>query len=179
MVDARDAYTGAHSAEVQALCRRLALVLGADVNTAHVVGIAARLHDIGKVAVPDSVLNKPGALDEREWELMRQHPVIGAEIAARVPRLRSAVPAIRGHHERYDGGGYPDGLAGEDIPLAARIIAVADAFSAMVTDRPYRPARPLPEAVEELHRCAGSQFDPAVVGALESVLETGEIKLAA
>ncbi len=166
LVDARDRYTAAHSTEVANLCRQAALALGCDANEAHVIGLAARLHDIGKVAVPDAVLTKRGRLDSDEWELIRRHPMIGADIAGRIPALCDALPLIRGHHERFDGCGYPDGLAGDQIPLGARIISVADAFSAMITDRPYRSGIPAAHALEELQRHAGTQFDPRVVDAV-------------
>jgi two-component system, cell cycle response regulator len=179
IVDARDRYTGAHSASVAVLCNRVALLLGCETSQVHLIGLAARLHDIGKVAVPDAILNKPGRLTEEEWSVMQTHPAVGAEIAGRIPRLRAAMPLIRGHHERVDGGGYPDGLVGEAIPLGARIIAVADAFSAMITDRPYSDARTEIAALQELHRCAGTQFDPHVVEALERVIAHGEQRLRA
>jgi len=140
-----------------------------------VVSVAASFHDIGKVVVPDCVLLKPGRLDEREWEKMRMHPVIGEDCIRRsgiLGELNGAVAlAVRHHHERWDGAGYPDRLAGEDIPLAARIIALADSFDAMTTDRPYRRAMAAAEALREVLACAGKQFDPAL--AEKFVLVTG------
>ncbi|MGO9754316.1 MAG: diguanylate cyclase [Solirubrobacteraceae bacterium] len=174
IVDARDRYTDAHSAEVARLCRNVALTLSCHAGETHLIGLAARLHDIGKVAVPDAILNKPGRLTAAEWALMRQHPAMGADIAGRIAALRCAIPLIRAHHERFDGTGYPDGLAGEAIPLGARIISVADAFSAMVTNRPYRARKPVAEALQELQRHAGDQFDPHIVSAFVRVLAASQ-----
>jgi HD-GYP domain-containing protein (c-di-GMP phosphodiesterase class II) len=130
----------------------------------------AMLHDVGKIAIPDGVLRKEGPLDEAEWELMRQHPVAGEQIVAATPPLAYLAPSIRAEHERWDGGGYPDGLAGDQIPIASRIVLACDAYHAMTSDRPYRRARPEDEARAELRRCAGTQFDPAVVAALLDVI---------
>ena len=124
------------------------------------------LHDVGKVAVPDAILTKPGRLTDDEWAIMRTHPAVGAELLRHFPELAPACPAVRHHHERYDGTGYPDQLAGEDIPLDARIVAAADAFSAMTADRPYHTPKSIPEAIAELRRCAGTHLDPAVAAAL-------------
>lgn len=170
LVDARDAYTGQHAHDVSTLSVRLALALGLDTSETHLLALAARLHDVGKVVVPDAVLRKPGRLNADEWALIRQHPAVGADVVSRVPALRALAPIIRAHHERFDGGGYPDGLAGDAIPSGARIIAVADAFNAMTTDRPYRKAATVPAALEELRRCGGAQFDVSIVDALERVL---------
>ena len=126
---------------------------------------AAALHDIGKAAVPDAILDKPGPLDEDEWAFMRRHTIIGERILDAAPALKDAARLVRASHERFDGNGYPDQLAGEAIPLGARIIAVCDAYDAMVSDRPYRPAMPSDDAILELSRCAGTQFDPAVLDA--------------
>src|SRR2546421_39461 len=126
---------------------------------------AAELHDVGKLAIPDSILNKPGPLDQEEWAFMRRHTLIGERIVASAVSLREAAPIVRATHERWDGAGYPDGVGGEQIPLAARIIAVCDAFDAMVTTRPYRIGMSPEDALAELRRCAGTQFDPAVVDA--------------
>jgi HD-GYP domain-containing protein (c-di-GMP phosphodiesterase class II) len=131
---------------------------------------AAQLHDLGKIAVPDEILGKPGALDEREWEFIHQHTVVGERILRASPALREAATIVRSSHERWDGTGYPDGLAGEEIPLAARIVTACDAFEAMTTMRPYREARTVDAAVAELERCAGTQFDPAVVDVLVAVV---------
>jgi HD-GYP domain-containing protein (c-di-GMP phosphodiesterase class II) len=129
------------------------------------------LHDVGKVAIPERILAKPGPLDDDEWELIRTHPVVGEQMVRGVTALRAAAAAVRHHHERYDGSGYPDGLAGESIPIEARIVAAADAYSAMTAERPYSAARTPPEAAIELRRSAGSHLDPRVVTALLAVLD--------
>ena len=170
LVEARDQYTGEHTNDVALLAMQLALVLGLDATEARMIGLAGRLHDLGKVAVHDAVLQKPGSLTDEEWKLMRTHPIVGAEVVSRMPALRVLAPIIRAHHERWDGHGYPDGLAGESIPLGARIITVVDAYSAMTTNRPYRKASSPAWALLELQRCAGTQFDAKVVAALEHVL---------
>ena len=131
----------------------------------------ALLHDIGKIGIPNEVLHEPGKLNDAQWEIMKQHPVIGERIVARIPGLESVAQAIRHEHERWDGKGYPDGLKGDSIPLASRIVLVCDAFHAMTSDRPYREAMPVEDARAELVRHAGTQFDPVIVGALLSSLD--------
>jgi len=169
-VDARDAYTAGHSRRVQ----QLALAIGRELGLSHaelgLLGYAALFHDIGKLAVPDAILLKPAILTDDEWSLMQRHSDEGARIIDRLGFLNDAVPAIRHHHERFDGTGYPNGLQGEEIPLGARIIHVAAAIDSMLTTRIYRAARPALEAMEELRRAAGTQFCPRCVGALERVL---------
>jgi HD-GYP domain-containing protein (c-di-GMP phosphodiesterase class II) len=128
---------------------------------------AAEQHDIGKLAMPDALLAKPGPLSPEEWELMHQHTIAGERILAGAPSLHGAGRIVRSSHERWDGDGYPDGLAGEAIPLGARIVCACDAYSAMRADRPYRSSIPMEEALAELKRCSGTQFDPKVVVALE------------
>ena len=132
--------------------------------------LAGLMHDIGKMAIPDSILKKPGALNEEEWEVMRHHAPFGAEIVSRIAGLADTAPAVRHHHERWDGNGYPDRLAGEEIPVEARIIAAVDSFCAMTEDRVYRKAMPLADAIAELEACRGKQFDPAVADALIGVV---------
>jgi HD-GYP domain-containing protein (c-di-GMP phosphodiesterase class II) len=132
---------------------------------------AAALHDIGKLAIPESILGKEGALTAAEWSFVRQHTVIGERILSAAPSLTGCARIVRSSHEWWDGTGYPDGLAGESIPLAARIVAVCDAFDAMTSPRPYRARRSEPEAIAELRRCAGTQFDPAVVACFVAALE--------
>ena len=174
LVEVRDHYTGDHTADVESLSRDVALQLGMSNSEAKMVGIAGRLHDLGKVAIPDAVLHKPARLTAEEWQVMRSHSSIGGDVVARIPALRALAPIVRGHHERWDGTGYPDALAGESIPLASRIITVSDAYCAMVTDRPYRSRCGSDEALLELWNCAGTQFDPHVVKALTAVVTLRE-----
>jgi two-component system, cell cycle response regulator len=163
-----------HMDDVAVLAVAVARRLGFQAEGLDEVARAAELHDVGKVAVPDAILHKPDGLDELEWQLMRQHTVVGERILAAAPALRPVAKLVRSSHERWDGGGYPDNLAGTDIPLGARIIAVCDAFDAMTSDRPYRAGATAEEALAELRRCAGSQFDPAVVDVFVAVVEAGE-----
>jgi two-component system, cell cycle response regulator len=135
------------------------------------VARAAELHDVGKMAIPDAILEKTGPLDDAEWSFMRRHTIIGERILLAAPALRSAARLVRASHERWDGLGYPDGLAGEDIPLGARVVAACDAYHAMTTDRPHRPRQSASEALAELYRCAETQFDPEVLDAFARVLE--------
>ena len=130
-----------------------------------VVSAAALLHDIGKVGIPDNVLNKDGKLLDEEWELLKQHPRLSATIIGHVPSLSACLAAVRHHHERWDGAGYPSGLKGEAIPIEARILCVTDAFEAMISERPYRSALTFKQAIAELEKCSGSQFDPGIVRA--------------
>jgi putative nucleotidyltransferase with HDIG domain len=169
-VDARDAYTAGHSRRVQELALAIGRELGLSQAELDLLGHAALFHDIGKLAVPDAVLLKPAVLTNDEWSLMQRHADEGARIIDRLGFLNDAVPAIRHHHERFDGTGYPDGLKGEEIPLGARIIHVADALDSMLTTRIYRAARPAAEAMRELREAAGTQFCPRCVSALERVL---------
>jgi diguanylate cyclase (GGDEF)-like protein len=170
-LEARDGYTGQHSDAVEALAVGVASGLGLDPEQIADVRSAALLHDIGKIGVPDRVLHKPGRLDEDEWALMHQHPTIGERILRPLPGFDSVATAVRHAHESWDGRGYPDGLVGEAIPLASRIVLACDAWHALVSDRPYRAALPLAEARAELARCAGTQFDPRVVEALLACLD--------
>ncbi|HSZ13058.1 MAG TPA: HD domain-containing phosphohydrolase [Solirubrobacteraceae bacterium] len=169
-VEAKDDYTACHGEDVAVLSERVALRIGLSNAQARDVRYAAMLHDLGKVAVPDEILQKPGPLTDEEWVVMRGHAAIGGELVGRIDAFAHLAPAVRASHERWDGGGYPDGLAGEAIPLAARIIAACDTYDAIVTDRPYRPARSAREACEELHRVVGSQLDATVVDALVAEL---------
>jgi diguanylate cyclase (GGDEF)-like protein/putative nucleotidyltransferase with HDIG domain len=169
-VDARDSYTAGHSRRVQQLALAIGRELGLSQAELDLLGHAALFHDIGKLAIPDAVLLKPASLTADEWALMQRHADEGARIIDRLGFLNDAVPAIRHHHERYDGTGYPERLKGDDIPLGARIIHVADALDSMLTTRIYRAARPAAEALAELRRAAGTQFCPRCVSALERVL---------
>jgi polar amino acid transport system substrate-binding protein len=167
-LDERDGYTARHSEAVVASARATGLVMGLGRAEIAELEVAALLHDVGKILVPDSVLKKPGVLTPDEHEQMAIHPARGAEILARVPGLEVVATIVRYHHERWDGSGYPDGLSGERIPLASRIIAVCDSFNAMTSDRPYRRAMSAEDALTELHVNAGWQFDPAVVFAADN-----------
>lgn len=172
VLEARDAVLAAHTNEVVRFSRAIAQRIPYDLSVETVVSVA-QLHDIGKLAVPDSILLKAGPLDASEWEVVRQHTLAGERIVGRVPGLDLVADAVRASHERWDGLGYPDGLAGHDIPLAARIVAVADSYAAMTTpDRPYREPLTPHEAEAEVIRCAGTQFDPLVVEAFLAVLAT-------
>ena len=169
-VEAKDDYTACHGEDVAVLAERVALRMSLSSAQARDVRYAAMLHDLGKVAVPSEILLKPGPLTDDEWVTMRSHAAIGGELVGRIDAFAHLAPAVRASHERWDGGGYPDGLAGEAIPLAARIIAACDTYDAIVTDRPYRPARAPREAYEELRRVAGAQLDADVVDALAAEL---------
>lgn len=165
-LEARDQYTSEHSRNVVGLATGLARRLGLSAAQATEVEQIALLHDIGKVGIPDVVLQKTAPLDAAEWDLMRQHPVVGERILASTESLAHLASAVRAEHERWDGGGYPDGLLGDQTPLASRIVLACDAYDAMTSDRPYRAALRAAEARAELHRHAGTQFDPGVVEAL-------------
>jgi HD-GYP domain-containing protein (c-di-GMP phosphodiesterase class II) len=162
-IEARDDYTAGHSRRVTDYSVMIGRELGLSGEELDLLKIGSILHDIGKIGIHDCVLRKPGALDAYEYERIKRHPDIGARILGHVPQLSRVVPAVRHHHERFDGGGYPQGLAGEEIPLLARIIAVADAFDAMTSTRVYREELPVPVALAELRRCAGTQFDARIV----------------
>lgn len=169
-IDAKDQHTSMHSDEVAEVSRALALALGLDRREADIIHVAGHLHDIGKIGVPDSVLQKKGPLTPPEWRAIRNHPEAGAAILQPVAALRElgVVDMVLHHHERWDGKGYPHGLKGRAIPLGARIITVADALSAMLQDRPYRTALSLDRAYAEIVRCAGTQLDPDVVDAFRA-----------
>ncbi|HWF54028.1 MAG TPA: diguanylate cyclase [Solirubrobacteraceae bacterium] len=162
----RDRYTGEHSEAVIAMSGAVARNLGCSATEVARVRSAALLHDIGKVAIPDEILHKPGPLTDDEWRLMREHPVIGERILRVLPGLGSVARIVRHEHERWDGGGYPDGLQATQIPLGSRIIIAADTYHAITSDRPYRARQTHAAAIEEISRCAGTQFDPDVTAAL-------------
>jgi HD-GYP domain-containing protein (c-di-GMP phosphodiesterase class II) len=169
-LEARDGYTGGHGEATVALARGVAERLGlTDAAVAEVEAVAL-LHDVGKIGMPDSILRKPGKLDEREWAVVREHPLIGERILRQVPGLDRVARGVRHEHERWDGAGYPDGLTREAIPLPSRITLVCDAYHAMTSDRPYREKMSHESAAAELRGGAGTQFDPAVVRALLDAL---------
>jgi HD-GYP domain-containing protein (c-di-GMP phosphodiesterase class II) len=170
-VEAKDDYTASHGEDVAEHVERIALRMSLSSAQARDARYAAMLHDIGKVAVPSEILLKPGPLTDEEWTVMRGHAAIGGELVRRIDAFAHLAPAVRASHERWDGNGYPDGLAGEAIPLVARIIAACDTYDAIITDRPYRPARSPREARAELRRVAGTQLDPGVVDAVLDALE--------
>ena len=167
VVEADDAYTGSHSRDVVTLVLEVADRIGLDARQRRDAEFAALLHDIGKIKIPAEIINKPGKLTDDEWAIMKTHTVEGERLLAQVGGILGNVGRIvRSCHEDWDGTGYPDGLVAEEIPLVARIVRACDAFSAMTTDRSYRKARPVEEAIAELRRCAGTDFDPVVVDAL-------------
>jgi len=172
ILDARDSYTHGHSLRVGQYAEKLALAMRLSGDDAHLIFLAGRLHDIGKCAIKNEVLLKPSALNEEEFEHMCIHPEVGSSMLASFSLFSECARYVRGHHERWDGRGYPDKLQGENIPLGARIIAVADAFDAMTTTRPYRKALPVAEARRRLIEGAGSQWDARIVTAFLRLLET-------
>ncbi|MGC8971002.1 MAG: HD-GYP domain-containing protein [bacterium] len=166
-----DSYTSGHSLRVAQLAEDIAREMGLNESKIEKIRNAALLHDLGKIGLPISILNKPSRLTNEEWLQIFRHPIVGEDISKEVSRFKEVPLWIKHHHERYDGGGYPDGLKGEDIPLESRIIACADTFDAMTTDRPYSKRKSIEEAKEELLKSAGKQLDPKVVSALIRVLE--------
>jgi putative nucleotidyltransferase with HDIG domain len=168
-LETRDSETHGHSERVVTFSLRLGHELGLDKNSLRNLELGALLHDIGKIGVPDAILRKPAALNQEEWDKMKLHPQHGQNILRNIPFLENAAQLVAQHHEKWDGTGYPFGIRGEDIDLNARIFAVADAFDAMVSDRVYRQGRSYHDAVIELERCAGSQFDPLVIEAFKVI----------
>jgi putative nucleotidyltransferase with HDIG domain len=175
-IEARDPFARGHASRVEVLAHGLARRLGLDRQVLLRLRLGALLHDIGKLAVPEAVLVKPGELNDVERAQMRRHPGAGAWMLRAIGVAREALPGVLFHHERWDGRGYPAGLAGASIPLEARILAVVDAFDAMTSIRPYRGARPVADALVELQRCAGSQFDPAIVDVFLAVSLAGDLR---
>jgi putative nucleotidyltransferase with HDIG domain len=174
-IDARDRYTNGHSLRVAAYTAALARKTGLDENLVKNLRREATLHDIGKIGIPDSVLNKPGKLTDREYDIIKSHTTIGADILARSKGMDSAVEVAKFHHERYDGSGYPCGLSGDSIPLHARIVAIADAYDAMSSDRIYRNSMEPGRIRSELIRGKGTQFDPALLDPFLELLDSGEL----
>ena len=172
-IEAKDAYTRGHCESVMRLAVEVGRRLDMKGEKLDEVRYSALLHDIGKIGVPDGILLKPGKLMDEEFSIIQKHPAIGRDLVARVPALLRLTDAILHHHEKWDGSGYPEGLAGEGIPLVARIVGAVDAFDAMTTPRPYRDAVSHQEAVAEMQRCSGTQFDPDVVNLIEQILHQG------
>jgi putative nucleotidyltransferase with HDIG domain len=170
-LEARDSATCDHSRAVGMWSGRVAKSIGLNAQQQAFAVLAGTLHDVGKIATPTELLLKPAPLLDEEWEIMRAHSQIGAKMLERIPSLREFAPIVRAHHERFDGEGYPDRLAGAAIPLIARVVAVADAFHAMISKRPYRPPIPVENALGELRRNAGTQWDGRVVDAMFSIVE--------
>jgi HD-GYP domain-containing protein (c-di-GMP phosphodiesterase class II) len=178
-IEARDPYTRGHSSRVARMAHAVGVRLGCDEIRLAALGLGGALHDVGKLAVSESILSKPGPLTDAEVAEMRRHPEAGARLVVLDHTLRAAIPGVLCHHERWDGAGYPAGRAGEEIPFEARILAVVDSFDAMISDRPYRAALPTDRAIEELDRCSGTQFDPDVAFAFLEVWESGLLGSAA
>lgn len=164
-IDAKDHYTEGHSRQVSDLCVALARHIGLSEESVETIRIGGLLHDVGKIGIPESILHKPRRLTVEERAIMRAHPAIGARILAPIAALDAVIPLVRYHHERWDGQGYPEHLAGEAIPIGARIIAICDAYDTMVSDRPYRRVLGHDGAIRELIEGAGTQFDPQLVEA--------------
>jgi HD-GYP domain-containing protein (c-di-GMP phosphodiesterase class II) len=177
-IEKKDPYTGGHIQRVVGYSQLLGRQLGLDRQTMEDLRLAATLHDIGKNVVPDRILGKPAKLDPAEAETMKRHTIDGAEIVSPLANPR-VLSGVRSHHERLDGRGYPDGLADGDIPLEPRIIAVADTFDAMTTNRPYQSAMEQDYALERIRSLAGTKFDPRIVSAIESAIASGKIRLTA
>jgi putative two-component system response regulator len=175
-IEVRDPYTKGHVTRVTAYSLSLANQMKLSHRMMEQVRFGAILHDIGKIILGDGILRKPGELNDNEWQEIRLHPISGALMIQDIPYLAPALPAIRHHHERWDGHGYPDQLAGSDIPLSARIVSVADSFDAMTTQRPYSSIRTAQEAYEEILNRSGQQYDPSVVAAFQQAWELGEIQ---
>jgi HD-GYP domain-containing protein (c-di-GMP phosphodiesterase class II) len=171
IIDARDPYVGGHASKVGDYAVAIAHDLGVEPERFEPLRQAGFLHDIGKIAISEAVLHKPSKLTDEEYEYIKTHAALGGEFLATCRSLRHLAPFVRHHHERWDGRGYPDKLAGEDIPLEARILAVCDAVEAMASDRPYRKGMSLDEVIAEVKRCAGTQFDPHVAAAFVSIAE--------
>jgi putative nucleotidyltransferase with HDIG domain len=176
-LDARDPYTAGHSLRVATYSHALAVEMGLTGEAADTIRIAAQLHDIGKIGIPDTVLLKPGRLSSEEYGLIKLHPQIGRKILEKVGRFEQLLHVVELHHENYDGSGYPYGLKGDGVPLDARIVHVADAFDAMTTNRSYRSALPLKAAIYEIEKNAGKQFDPVAAKAFLRMLDEGRIEV--
>jgi HD-GYP domain-containing protein (c-di-GMP phosphodiesterase class II) len=179
VIEARDPWAKGHSARVARMAHVVGVALGCDPVRLSALELSGALHDVGKLTVSESILNKPGPLTEQETEEIRRHPETGARLVVLDETLRPAVPGVLYHHERWDGAGYPSGRSGAEIPVEARILAVVDSFDAMTSNRPYRAAMPPERAVHELDRCAGTQFDPDVATAFLEAWESGAFGISA
>jgi HD-GYP domain-containing protein (c-di-GMP phosphodiesterase class II) len=177
-IEARDPATRGHGTRVTLLAEAIALRLGWDEAGIEALRLGGRLHDVGKLGISTRVLTKPGPLDELELRVVQTHPLVGARLLGAVGHVRAALPYVLYHHERWDGGGYPTGRGGEDIPVEARLLAVADAYDAMTSIRPYRPAVSPGHALEEIERCAGTQFDPTIAALFVDVWAAGRLPVA-
>ena len=174
-IDAKDQYTHGHSERVSSFSMAISRHLGLTQEEVFRVHIAAILHDVGKLGIRESILNKPGGLSDEEFDIMRQHPSIGAQIMSPIRMLKDIIPGIRNHHETWNGKGYPDQLNGEEIPMVARIIGVADTFDAMTTTRPYQQAMTLDYVLDKMRSMSGTRFDPVVIDAFIAAVEAGDI----
>jgi HD-GYP domain-containing protein (c-di-GMP phosphodiesterase class II) len=175
VIDAVDHYTAVHTHQVVELSISVSRQMGLDQTCLRDVEFSALLHDVGKIRVPIEIINKPGKLTDDEWAMIKRHTIEGESMLKQMGGTLADIGRfVRSSHERFDGRGYPDGLIGDEIPIESRIVSVCDAYNAMTTDRPYRPGRTAPEAVAELRRCAGTQFDSLVVASLERVLVVRE-----
>ena len=177
-LEARDPATRGHGTRVAHLAEAVAVRLGWDAARVEALRLGSRLHDVGKLAISPRLLAKPGPLDERELRIVRTHPLVGARLVGAGLSARTALPYVLYHHERWDGAGYPTGRAGEEIPLEARLLAVADAYDAMTSPRPYRRAVSAFLALEEIERCAGSQFDPSIATLFVETRAAGRLPVA-
>jgi putative nucleotidyltransferase with HDIG domain len=176
-IEAKEPYTGGHSERVAAYAQAISRHLRENRELQERVWIAGLLHDVGKIGIDDRILNKGDAFTDEEYRIMQQHPVIGAEIVASIERLKDVQEAIRWHHEKWDGSGYPDGISGEKIPLMARIVAVADTFDAVTTQRVYQDPFTPEEALEILRKLTGKAFDARIVAAFNAAFEAGDIRV--
>lgn len=174
-IDAKDTYTQGHSLRVSELSVAIATTLGLEKVFINDLLVGSLLHDVGKIGVPDHILTKPGRLTEEEYETIKSHPTIGRSIMKKVRALKNSIPAIEQHHERLDGSGYPLGLHGDHISLMGKIVAVADVFDAMTTDRPYRPAFSYVEVIQYLYKSRGTLFDTRCVEALLKIYQRGDL----
>ncbi len=173
--EGKDQDTSSHLYRVQHYTQALAIAMGVDSAAAEHMGLMSMLHDIGKLATPDAILKKPGKLTDEEWDIMREHPLAGVRILGNNPFYETAREISAGHHENYDGSGYPNGLAGDNIPLSARIVKLADVFDALTTKRPYKDPWPMEEALTNIESQAGSMFDPAMVIELKKLFDDGTL----